>query len=290
MASRLSILLAPSLLAGVTGLLIAGCGVTAPRPLPGVDCSQADAFEFSMPEDFEGNVTWFGSGDSTDASSYTVGETNAVCTGSGGSGGSNSTAPSVSNPAIVAAAEGADIDGGRCGSARALRLRSSGHSDWGSLFGDYNFNSIKPWDGSGYEGFALWARHEGGDPALTFVVDTWQTSRVGDITDAGDYPICKVDCNAGTGTQSVDATTGNVLSQSYVSPPGTCGNSFQYVLRLTETWQLYLIPFSAFFQELKPNMSPNGMDPAHINGLTFRAAKEANIDVWIDDIAFYRRK
>ena len=38
------------------------------------------------------------------------------------------------------------------------------------------------------------------------------------------------------------------------------------------------------------NILNKWMDPRHINAITFRAAKEASIQIWIDDIVFYKRK
>jgi hypothetical protein len=121
------------------------------------------------------------------------------------------------------------------------------------------------------------------------VLDTWQTSAAGTQGVAAPGEACWVDCSAGSGTQAIDEN-GNILSQSYVSPPGSCGNSFLFTLAVTDQWQLYTVPFSAFFQELKPNLRPEGVNPAHVNGFSVRMPKEANIALWIDDLAFYKRK
>jgi hypothetical protein len=177
-------------------------------------------------------------------------------------------------------------------------LRSAGHTDWGSLFGDWKLASppdtafcanCGPTDASGYDGLAFWARSAGGDSGVTLLVDTWQTSASGTDGIAAAGEVCKLDCNAGSGTQSRDAA-GVITSQTYVSPPGTCGNSFQRQLQVTNQWRLYLLPFSSFYQDLKPNRSASGLDPQHINGLTIRTAKEASVELWIDDISFYKHK
>jgi hypothetical protein len=284
MAKRPNILIGVALGTSLTSLLATGCSAEAPRPAVAVDCSAADAYELDVKRNFEGQSTWFGSGDSTNADSFKVSEPSGACV-AGGSAGSAATG-GTPTPGVSATLESTG-DLGRCGSQQALVLRTTGHSDWGSLFGDYDLHNA-PWDGTGYDGIALWARKQGGDPALTLALDTWQTSAEGATPQAGEE-ICKPDCNAGSGTQVVDAA-GNILSQSYVSPPGTCGNSFQRVLQVTEQWQLYLLPFSSFYQDLKPNMSPNGLNPRHINGMTFRASKEATLEIWIDDVALYKRK
>jgi len=274
------------------------------------DCNASSAYELSSPlRTFEtANEDWFSGGDPTGSTSKPVIEAAAVeCTGgSSGTGGTTSaetagtggTAGSSTGPASLSVAIEPIADGGRCGSGSALVLRSSGHTDWGSVFGDWRLASAPgtafcdncgPWDGSGYEGLAFWARSsDASDKSVTVLLDTWQTSSSGT---AGVDPelVCKFDCSAGSGTRSRDES-GNVTSQTYVSPPGTCGNSFQRVLSLTNVWQFYVLPFSSFYQELKPNLSVGGVDPSHINGFSLRPAKEASVEIWLDDLSFYRRK
>jgi hypothetical protein len=263
----------------LVGLLAASCSAVSARTQRPVDCSAGAQYELSIKRDFESDAPWFGSGDSTGAKSAPAQQPSQCM------GGTASTVASNPIPGHVADATAEPIPGGRCGSQQALVLRSAGHTDWGSIFGDYSVTT-QPWEGGGYEGLALWARHDGGDSTVTIQLDTWQTSNNG--SQPGDE-VCEPDCNQHTGTVLLDPS-GNVLSQSYVSPPGTCGNSFKRLLTVTESWQLYLLPFSSFYQELAPNMSPSGMDPRHINGLTIQVPKEALLELWIDDIALYKRK
>jgi hypothetical protein len=298
-----------ALTATLLGLATAACSASSRSPEP-TDCSAGEAYELSAPlRTFEiADEGWFTGADPTGATAPPVeSDTNPECaTGGGGTGGTNAAGGTATAGTGGVASTSASIsvmvepieDGGRCGSANAMVLRSAGHTDWGSLFGDWKLASAPgtafcetcgPWDATGYEGLAIWARSTGGDGSVTLLLDTWQTSASGTAGFAQPGEVCKIDCSADSGTQSIDEL-GNVTSQTYVSPPGTCGNSFQRVLTLTSQWQLHILPFGSFYQDLKPNLSPDGVDPSHINGLTIRTAKEASVELWVDDIAFYRRK
>ena len=283
------------------GLLwLAGSACSAStRPAQVTDCNAAEGYELSTAlrsfETADETDAWFSGGDVTGSKvAPAIPALSAACGGGGtatvsGTGGSSATA---NLSFAVEPIEG----GGRCGSLNAMVLRSSGHTDWGSLFGDWKLasdpsacNTCGPWNGGGYEGLAIWARSgSNSDQSVIILLDTWQTSAAG-TTGVDPSLVCKVDCSVGSGTRSRDEA-GNVTSQTYVSPPGTCGNSFQRTLSVTTQWQLYFLPFSSFYQDLKPNQVSGGIDPSHINGLTLRTAKEAGLELWIDDIAFYRRK
>jgi hypothetical protein len=283
-------------LAGFSWLALSACSATSPRPPEPVDCTAADAYELQSMLLFEPGeeMTWFPSGDPTGQrapSPQTTDATSACAMGGGGTGGAatggGGTGGASTNPNVVTTVGFEPIDGGRCGSTQALVMRSKGHTDWGSLFGNWKIAQTA-WAGAGFEGVAFWARASG-DSSATLVLDTWQTSAAGAAGIAQPGEVCIVDCNAGSGTQAIDES-GNILTQSYVSPPGTCGNSFQYTLTVTNDWRLYAIPFKSFFQERKPNMSPNGLDPTHINGFSFRIPKEFGIELWLDDVALFRKK
>jgi hypothetical protein len=296
--------------AGILCLLGAACSAST-RPVQAIDCNAAEGYDLSAPlRVFESaEEVWFSGGDPTGSTVAPVvaATANPEC-GTGGSGGTagatgasgvgGTTSGGSTGTGFLSVAIEPIEDGGRCGSMNAMVLRSAGHTDWGSLFGDWKLASAPgtafcdtcgPWDGTGYEGIAIWARSSATtDKTVSVLLDTWQTSASG-TTDVDPTLVCKVDCSAGTGTRSIDEA-GNVTSQAYVSPPGTCGNGFQRTLTVTAQWQLYFLPFNSFYQELKPNLAPGGVDPSHINGLTLRTAKEAVVELWVDDIAFYRRK
>ncbi len=281
-------------LAGLAWLTCA-CSATSPRPPVPVDCAAGDGYELQSMLLFEPGeeMTWFASGDPTGQRAPSPQAEDTTGCATGGAGGSSSSAAAGSGTAGLASASAVTsaafepIDGGRCGSTQALVIRSRGHTDWGSLVGNWKIAQTA-WEAAGYEGIAFWARAFG-DSSATLVLDTWQTSAAGTAGIAQPGEVCIVDCSAGSGTQAIDES-GNILTQSYVSPAGTCGNSFQYTLTVTDDWRLYVIPFEAFFQERKPNMSASGLDPSHINGFSFRMAKESGIELWLDDVALYRKK
>lgn len=294
MPRRVSIPWRTPLAASLSAFVLSACSASPARTLPGVDCNAGSGYELSPPErTFEegGDQLWYSGADGTGTTAPAVATVDPACGGGAGSpatpaagtGGVGGSGPASISVALE------PIEGERCGSRHAMVLRSAGHTDWGSVFGDWVLASAgADWDASGFEGIAIWARAGAGDRAVTLLLDTWQTSASG--TSAADVDaglVCRVDCNGGSGTQTIDEA-GNVTSQTYVSPPGTCGNSFARVIELTTDWQLHLLPFSSFHQELKPNMVAGGLDPSHINGITIRVAKEASVELWIDDIAFYR--
>jgi hypothetical protein len=295
--------------AGILCLLATACSAST-RPVQVTDCSAAEGYELSPPlRAFEtADEAWFSGGDPTGSTTAPVVATaNPECGTGGSDGTAGSSGVSGAGGSNAAGSSGRTLlsvtvepieDGGRCGSMNAMVLRSAGHNDWGSLFGDWKLASAPgtafcdtcgPWNGTGYEGLAIWARSSvTTDKTVTILLDTWQTSASG-TSGVDPALVCKVDCSADSGTRSRDES-GNVTSQTYVSPPGTCGNGFQRTLTVTAHWQLYFLPFSSFYQDLKPNLAPGGVDPSHINGLTVRTGKEAIVELWIDDIAFYRRK
>jgi len=59
---------------------------------------------------------------------------------------------------------------------------------------------------------------------------------------------------------------------------------------LTENWTHYLLPFDFFKQDALPNRNPNGFDPSAIFGFGVRVPKESVVEIWIDDLGFYRKK
>ncbi len=104
-----------------------------------------------------------------------------------------------------------------------------------------------------------------------------------------DYPgDCKQPTSdQGAATYRMD-TNGNLILSSGVPEPDDCGNSFRHLLYTTDEWKLYLFPFSSFWQEADPNRDPAGMDPTAIYQLAFRAEKETHIEMWIQNLSFYR--
>lgn len=211
-------------------------------------------------------------------------------------------------------------DGDRCGSTSALVLHTAHNNDWGSLFGIYNFG---PRDESAYEGLAFWARAPGNtSKAFTVSFDDTNTQNLAQPAicslDAGTPPpppvdsgtvVCKNYCMPDGGTGGVsygrDPMTGLPVGGATTSAPpaDACGNSYYVVAQVTAGWQFYTFPFVNFRQLPQPNRVPNAhftdpgnLEPANglltsaLMGLTFRMPPEADMNLWLSHLGFYRKK
>ena len=166
--------------AGLACLLGTACSAST-RTADPIDCAAPTNYELSTAlRTFEvSNEDWFSGGDPTGSTTKPVIEAvSAECgtggtegaAGSGGTGavaGTGGTGGSGTGSATLSVTIQPIDGGGRCGSLNALVLRSSGHTDWGSVFGDWRLASAPgtafcdncgPWDGTGYEQLAFWAR------------------------------------------------------------------------------------------------------------------------------------
>lgn len=249
----------------VTVLASAACTARAPGPPPPIDCSVEDGYEL-LPsgQTFEPNDNdpgWYPFGDCTVGRVHTA------------------TVESIEN-------------GGRCGSTAALVLRSSGHHDWGSGFGTYEWRAA-PQDATGFEGISFWARSPGAtDKGVLVNLGDDQTEMEGGICfgssamDAG--PTVEVPIpDAGGETCSVRLES----DRDAGAPPqkGQCGNAFVRSLIVSEHWQFYRLPFDSFVQVATPNRV-DGINPSAIHFFGFNMGKDSRHELWIDDIGFYRRK
>ena len=270
-------------------LVTAACGGET-RPAAPLECfPQGVQVEDPPFRDFETDpLPWFASGDATGATAPPPPE---PCTPTM----TGVPVPPVPLPPVDAGAPfdpastpatetfaRVPIEGGRCGSQHALVLTSKGHNDWGSLFGDYALVTAPP-NGSGWEGIALWARTgRVSDRSVTLLIDTPQTTVEGGI--------CKTYCNNQMMQTFTDPNSGQIVTEGDVQPADACGNAFRRTLVTNERWQLYLLPFDSFVQERQPNQAVGGMDTSAIMRLTVRAEKGAILELWLDDITFYRRR
>ena len=277
----------------VAGLLLwiaAGCavGCTAYPTLKNLplDCSVEDKYEFQSIDNFE-----------------TVGPGVGIWM-------SGDTAMPIQSSGVEPL-----TDGARCGSQAALVLRSVHNNDWGSLFGDYAFGGPTGRDESMYEGMSFWARAPG-NTAKSFSIllgDPNTACLTSADPDTGVCPqpvgaYCKTYATADGGTSLPIGTytdsTGNIISgTTTMAPPAdACGNAYSTVVVVTTDWRLYLIPFGNFKQANTPNKVPNdvltktGSAPgttlltSTLVNLTLRIPKEANLELWIDNLGFYRKK
>jgi hypothetical protein len=200
-------------------------------------------------------------------------------------------------------------DGGRCGSFRSLLFQSSGYHDYGSGFTDFfpgyllracygpNEEILDcPFDASGYEGIAFWARSPGAaTKTVTLqIADTHsynnalaETACAYNTVDAGSNGVNVY--TTSTVTASANVATGSSVA-SAEPPPNACGNYFQYWLVTSAEWEFYQIPFSAFSQAAQPDRYPGGFDPSTFFTLIIIVDKESELSLWFDDFGFYPKR
>ncbi len=204
-------------------------------------------------------------------------------------------------------------DGGRCGSQYAARLHSWYNNDWGSLFGFNNFGSLAspsttlPGGSAAYEGMSFWARAPGNTTkGFTVLLNDPNTLYEKDVL-GNKVSNCDVYNIAGSGDTvpvATDPLTGVTLSGGTVTRaiyPDECGNAYAVVMLVTNDWAFYTVSFAAFRQDAKPNRVPNavltkagplpgtGLLTDQLKTLIFRMPKEAVTDLWLDNLAFYRK-
>jgi len=265
---------------GRVGLLLGGLGSLAAcneyatyRDLP-TNCSAGDGYEFDLLNAFE---------KASDANFWIAGD--PFC-GETDGGIVQSIGLKVETMS----------DGPRCNSKMGLVFRSANCNDWGALAG---YNNFGPQDRHLWEGLSFWARSPGNTgKAFTIVMDDANTA-------ASASSNCKV-YDAGAGGQTttfIDPATGQPMSGGLVSAamPDQCGNSYNAIISITGDWRFYTVPFSAFTQTAQPNRVPNavlkggtvpgnGLLSSAIQTLIIRVPKEEPMELWIDDLGFYRKR
>ena len=71
--------------------------------------------------------------------------------------------------------------------------------------------------------------------------------------------------------------------------PNDCGNNFSRVIEAHREWFLHLIPFELLQQQPLPNRQPGGIERSAIIQFSLNVPKDSNIELWLDDLGFYRR-
>jgi hypothetical protein len=266
------------------GALVAvGCA-TKPRAVTSaVDCTQGDAYEFSNISNFTGGAAgWYLYADNTP-------------------GG-------IPNPTVTSNVEIVLLDPpGRCGDTGVIELKASGHNFYGSGFGDYMHNGAATRaDGTGFEGISFWARSPGNtDKTFMMYVDDGRTIVLpptpsdagldgGDVAGPGDIAPgtrCRLPppqtlgqpaCYFG-GSQPPSTPT-------RVPEPDECGNQFHTYVTTTDDWQLFLLPWDQLQQWPCPNRLEGGLDHADLAKIEIKFIQGSTYDLWLDNIAFYRRR
>jgi hypothetical protein len=278
---RVSTVIFGSGLLAFSALCASGCGAPPAREETPIDCTATDIFDATWPVD----DTWFSATDGTGQVSCddpsAAGQTpqaNGLCNG-----------PRRATASIMPETP---PEGVRCGSESALHLTAARNNDWGCLFGNYAL-ATQTFDASAYDGVALWAKAAPGTTKTITIVLEDKYSR--NLTDENDEVIEEssfCEDEEGAGGQNINPTTGQPGSGSvsvpgYIPSENACGNPYNAVVMVTEDWQLYRVPFASFTQTALPNRRIEGIDRASIRGMTLRAPKQAVVDMWIDDIAYY---
>jgi hypothetical protein len=275
-------------------LLAAGCATKPRAATSTVDCAQAEAYEFRSISDFTGGQAgWYQYADATP--------------------GGVPDPTVTSNVAIVL------LDPpGRCGDTGIIELEASGHNFYGTGFGDYVHNDQgSRANGAGYDGISFWARSPGNtDKTFLLSVDDGQTivlrppapdagllpaATPADQDLDGDGFVGPGDIARGTRcrlppTETLvrvacySSATLPPAAATRVPEPDECGNQFHAYVTTTDDWQLFLLPWDELVQWPCPNRLSGGIDPADIAGFTITFIQGSTYDLWLDNIAFYRRR
>ncbi len=141
------------------------------------------------------------------------------------------------------------IDGSS--STKAVHVRWLGMMSWGGGFGAaFTDDSTVYYDASAYDGVTFWARIESGSETRVDLILAEQRSLA---------PACTV-----------------------------CGHHPTYALTLTTSWQRFYLPFALFQGDGGGDPSFVDLDPSGLYGIQFFRGAGHTIDMWVDDIAFYR--
>lgn len=140
------------------------------------------------------------------------------------------------------------IDGSS--STKAVHVRWQDFTSWGGGFGVAFTDDATFYDASAYDGIAFWARIESGSETRVDLIVQEQRSLA---------PACTV-----------------------------CGHNPTYALTVTTTWRRFYLPFALFQSDGGGDPSFIDLDPSALYGMQFFRGANHTIDLWVDDVAFYR--
>ena len=291
--------------------LVLGCSAQKLKEAPPLDCSVGDRYEFFGADglanaatsraiyDFEvGETGWYQAGDCTGG--HWAADAGTPAMEGGAPPGDCLVDTSVASP-ITGNVLPQVIEGGRCGSSRAAFIESYGHNDWGSQYGSYDLGAGRPpANGIGSEGMALWARNPDGSGYAQGATNKTIWFKVGDwrqvVTESSDPQAFPAPGDFRCVPPPVASATvgytegGQVIASTRVPAPNECGNLFQTAITTTSDWQLYILPWSVFYQDTLPNRNPDGIDVRDIRALLVVIPIGARVELWLDDISFYRTR
>lgn len=282
-------------------LLASACGQREDLPPEPVDCSIENDYELLNISNFSGSESgWFRYADPTPGGVPDPDNPDPTI------GGSNVPVTELEPP-------------GRCGDTRLIKLEAYGHNFWGVGFGDWEHNQpAARADGTGYDGISFWARSPiNAEKQFLFNVDDART-----IILAPDAPADGSLPPATSADQDLDGDAlvgpGDIArgTECRLPPPpelgeaacynggadspasagvrvpasNECGNAFHVRITTTETWQLFLIPWDDLVQWPCPNRLEGGIDRADIAKFEIKMDQGTHYEIWLDNIAFYRRR
>lgn len=243
---------------GLMALAASACSAHEPRVVP-IDCEADDDYELESLN----ALTWYGFGDS-------------------------STHDGTAGIPQGEQAELVTLDEPRCESSQALFFHAYEHYDWGAGYAaalpmvpgfaaDEGF-----WDASGYEGISFWARSLK-DKAFQLSMGDRRTTAV----------LAETSLNDGKDDTCTPSEHDNpVRWHGILDVPNEdrCGNAFLRWVMPTEHWQFFAIPFKDFLQSPRPNVVEGGIDRATISPLAVAIPKDFTVELYIDQIAWYRKR
>lgn len=273
------------LLFSLGGMIVCSKYPTYRAKIAPANCAAEQGFEFGVLDAFD-SLRWWSSAD------YTP------------DGGSTSPYIASAQVNVQTIPEGA-----LCKQYTSAGVYQASHNnDWGCIYGFWAFNDINqsvPLDASEWEGLSFWAKAPGPtNKGFTILLDDNNTAAgaVGSFcrsytTDGG------VAAGGGSGETLLNPATGTSTGASSAmrSPyPDECGNGYFTTVLVTGDWAFYTIPFSSFHQNATPNRVPNAVFKAgnvpgtglltdQLRLMTLRMSKEAEMNLWLANLAFYRK-
>lgn len=242
-------------------LLLTGCGESALLDLPEQEsgahpCEIGEQLELTRLDDFE-------SGGEADFSYFANPDDPA---------GHTDTTPPGADPNSAGLLEVNRCPGTPAASVYALHLSGAGYVTYGPNLGwtiGHELGEAR--DYSAQSGVSFWAKTDSTEPQTIELV----------LQDAYTFPV------------DTAAERRCVLASPDTPPPapGTgCWNGGVALRSLTPEWRLYTVDFSEFRQETWGQTSPDGRpDLRQLLSIEFHFPIQAAFDLWIDDIALFKR-
>jgi hypothetical protein len=185
----------------------------------------------------------------------------------------------------------------------AFVIRYGKHDSWGGRYANWDWNdkpkrTLIPSDDPDaepehYEGIAFWAKAgQTSDRFMYILLDDATTASGHGCVD----PVVNVESpelqpsvvvTVVSADPNVDTSTN--APQESIPAPNHCNNQFRQLLQVSGNWELHLLPFDQFFQAAYPNRQPQGLGD-DLYRLSFEFARGSSMELWIDQVMFYRRR